>query len=86
LEKEIELLEKEKASLEEALSGGDLTVEQIHEFSERHSVIAGELDTKSDRWLELSERVDTIRTIYPGQDTAHRVAIPSVPPQQVRFF
>ena len=56
LEKEIELLEKEKASLEEALSGGDLTVEQIREFSERHSAITGELDTKSDRWLELSER------------------------------
>jgi ABC transport system ATP-binding/permease protein len=56
LEKEIELLEKEKASLEEALSGGDLTVEKIQEFSQRHSVIAGELDTKSDRWLELSER------------------------------
>jgi hypothetical protein len=31
-------------------------VEKIQEFSQRHSVIAGELDTKSDRWLELSER------------------------------
>jgi ABC transport system ATP-binding/permease protein len=56
LEKDMELLEKEKASLEDALSGGNLAMEQIQEFSLRHAEVTGELDVKSDRWLELSER------------------------------
>ncbi len=57
LEKDIELLEKEKASLEEALSGGKLSGEQLQEYSRKHAEVSGKLDSKSDRWLELSEKV-----------------------------
>jgi ABC transport system ATP-binding/permease protein len=57
LEKDIELLEQEKTSLEEALSGGELSGEQLQEYSRKHAEVSGKLDMKSDRWLELSERI-----------------------------
>ena len=55
LEIEIEALEREKKELEEALSGGKLSPAQLQEASVRIGVVMDELDTKSMRWLELSE-------------------------------
>ncbi len=55
LEEEIEALEKEKASIVEALSGGTSSVEQITEMSKRLPLLESELDDKSMRWLKLSE-------------------------------
>ena len=55
LEQDIEILEAEKASIEAALSGGSISVEQITEMSKRLPLLNEELDEKSMRWLELSE-------------------------------
>ena len=55
LETEIDRLETEKASLEEALSSGLLSSDEIVEKSKRLNTVNSELDAKSDRWLELSE-------------------------------
>ena len=58
LETEIDRLETEKASLEEALSSGLLSSDVIVEKSKRLNTVNSELDAKSDRWLELSEIAD----------------------------
>jgi ABC transport system ATP-binding/permease protein len=58
LEKDIELLETEKASVEEKLSGVNLTPDKLQEYYERHAEIIKKLDSKSDRWLELSEKIN----------------------------
>ena len=55
LEVEIEALEKEKTEIEGKLSSGTLSVQEITELSKRLPVVVEELDTKSMRWLELSE-------------------------------
>ncbi len=55
LEKDIEALEAEKASIESALSGGSVSVEEITRMSKRLPQVNEELDEKSMRWLELSE-------------------------------
>jgi len=55
LEKDIALLEEEKKRIEDALSTGTLSVDQITEMSKRLPVLNDELDEKSMRWLELSE-------------------------------
>lgn len=55
LEADIEMLEKEKADIEQALSGTVLTIEQITKMSKRLPELNKELDAKSERWLELSE-------------------------------
>jgi ATP-binding cassette subfamily F protein uup len=55
LEQDIETLEAEKASIEAALSGGSISVEQITEMSNRLPLLNEELYEKSMRWLELSE-------------------------------
>jgi ATP-binding cassette subfamily F protein uup len=55
LEKEIAQLEQEKIEIEQALSGGQLSVESITELSIRLPQLNDELDEKSMRWLELSE-------------------------------
>jgi ATP-binding cassette subfamily F protein uup len=55
LEKDIALLEEEKKKIEDALSTGTLSVDQITEMSKRLPVLNDELDEKSMRWLELSE-------------------------------
>ena len=57
LEKDIAELEKEKADIEVALCGGCTEVELIVNFSKRLPILNEELDTKSLRWLELSEYV-----------------------------
>lgn len=57
LEKEIDALEKEKAEIHAALSSGTIDVENITVLSKRLPQLEEELDTKSTRWLELSEWV-----------------------------
>jgi ATP-binding cassette subfamily F protein uup len=56
LENEIENLEEEKARLEESLSSGSLPPEELNKKSERIGQVIELLDSKSDRWLELSDR------------------------------
>lgn len=55
LEQEIEQLEIEKKQIEDALSTGKLTVQEITDMSKRLPQLSEELDEKSMRWLELSE-------------------------------
>ena len=57
LEQEIASLEDEKKTIEDALSSGSISVEQITEMSKRLPALNDELDEKSMRWLELSELV-----------------------------
>ena len=58
LEREIEALETEKKQIEEALSSGSLSVNEITTMSKRLPQLTDELDEKSMRWLELSEIED----------------------------
>jgi ABC transport system ATP-binding/permease protein len=58
LEQEIEKLEKEKTELEEMLSSGQLSIPEITEISQRHAGIISLLEIKSDRWLDLSEKME----------------------------
>ena len=53
---EIAALENEKTEIETALSGGNISVEDITIKSKRLSEISGILDEKEMRWLELSEK------------------------------
>ncbi len=55
LEREIDALEKEKKTIEEALCSGSLSIEELTEKSKRLPILNDELDEKSMRWLELSE-------------------------------
>ena len=55
LEKDIAALEAEQKQIEEALCGGETSVERITELSKRLPLLKEELDEKSMRWLELSE-------------------------------
>jgi ATP-binding cassette subfamily F protein uup len=55
LEKELPLLQKEKAELEQQLSSGS-NFETLQSISSRISEIINLLDEKEMRWLELSER------------------------------
>jgi ATP-binding cassette subfamily F protein uup len=56
LETEITHLEEEKTLIEAALSSGILSTEELSEKSERFALILKEIEIKSDRWLELSEK------------------------------
>ncbi len=56
LSAEVEALEAEKAQIEETLSSGTLTIEELTKSSERIATIIEEIEEKSLRWLELSER------------------------------
>jgi ATP-binding cassette subfamily F protein uup len=55
LEKDIATLENEKKQIEDALSSGTLSVDEITQMSKRLPLLNDELDEKSMRWLELSE-------------------------------
>ena len=55
LEKGIDDLEKEKKQIEQALSSGTISVDEITTLSKRLPLLNDELDAKSMRWLELSE-------------------------------
>jgi ATP-binding cassette subfamily F protein uup len=56
LENDIASLEKEKQQLEEELCSGTLSVEELTKKSIRLPELNNELDIKTDRWLELSEK------------------------------
>jgi len=58
LEKQIEELEKEKLSIETKLASGTLSSDDIIELSKKHNIIISEIDSKSDRWLVLSEKAE----------------------------
>ena len=55
LEKEIEVLEKEKGELEKSLLSPTLSVNEIVENSKSLSEIESQLESKSFRWMELDE-------------------------------
>lgn len=55
IEKELETLNAEKEAIEQALSSGNISVEQITKMSKRLPVINDTIDEKEMRWLELSE-------------------------------
>ena len=55
LEKDIAQLEAEKKQIEDALSSGTLSVDEITRLSKRLPLLNDELDEKSMRWLELDD-------------------------------
>ena len=55
LEKEIATLEAEQKQLEEELCSGTLSVEAITEKSKRLPIVMEQLETKTNRWMELAE-------------------------------
>lgn len=56
LDAEIPALESEKAELESLLSSGTLSHEELTRTAERIGTLIDEIDEKTMRWLELSER------------------------------
>lgn len=56
LEKEIAALEAEKLAIERSLSDGNVAPADLPVITQRFSDILTEVETKTDRWLELSER------------------------------
>ena len=55
LGREIEGLEEEKSGLLEKMNSGQLDAQELTEASTRYQEVEHLLETKSDRWLELSE-------------------------------
>ena len=55
LGKEIDELEQEKKDIEDALSSGSISTQEIIDLSKRLPIVNDLLDEKSMRWLELSE-------------------------------
>ncbi len=53
---EIEALETEKKAIENALSSGTLGNDELTQKSRRFAEISALIDTKTERWLELSEK------------------------------
>lgn len=56
LEEEILALEARKRALEEQMSSGTMAVEELLEASNEITALIDKIDTKSLRWLELSEK------------------------------
>ncbi len=56
LEIELPELEKEKVDIENALSSGDLSLDDINVKAKRIGELVGIIDEKTMRWLELSEK------------------------------
>jgi len=56
LEKEIEKLEAKKLELSEQLTDSNLSPDELMKASESLGPLVEEIDEKSMRWLELSER------------------------------
>ena len=57
LEKEMPMLQKEKAALETKMNEGGMDYDALQKAAERISSIVQLLDEKEMRWLELSERI-----------------------------
>lgn len=58
LEKEIAQLEGEKTTIENAFAAGAITGETIQKESERLQIILEQLDSKTERWFELSMKME----------------------------
>ena len=56
LEQEIAVLEVEKSSIEAGLQSGTLTPDELKQKSERWAALIPEIEAKTDRWMELSDR------------------------------
>jgi len=56
LEKEIAMLETEKMEIEAELQSGTLNQESLTRCSERWAALLPEIEVKTDRWIELSDR------------------------------
>ncbi len=56
LEEEISRLEKEKAMLLDKMNANNMKSEEITRASVRYQEVESQLESRSDRWLELSER------------------------------
>jgi ATP-binding cassette subfamily F protein uup len=56
LENEIARLETEKSEIEAGLESGNLDPQTLTKWSERWATIIPEIDGKTERWMELSER------------------------------
>jgi len=58
IEEEIERLETQKSELEEKINSGITDYEEIMALSEKLETVSAELDHKTERWMELSERLE----------------------------
>ena len=58
LQSEIEALEKQKQEVAELINSGSSDHKQLQEWGQKIQSIANEIDTKTMRWLELSEIVN----------------------------
>ena len=56
LEKEIETMEQEKKDIIEKMNLGETEGNDLTELAKRYQEIDRELDIKSTRWLELTEK------------------------------
>lgn len=56
LENEIETLEQEKLTIENGLASGLLDSVTLTKYSERYSCLLQEINSRTDRWLELSDK------------------------------
>ena len=56
LERAIEALEAERSGIEEALGSGTISGEAARERSERFARLLEEIEEKTNRWIELSEK------------------------------
>ena len=56
LEKEIHDLEDEKLKYETALGSGKLSHQEVMETSQKYSATLGMVESKTERWMELSEK------------------------------
>ena len=59
LESELQELENEKDAIESSMNSDILDAAELQIKSQRFAIILQELDTKGDRWLELSEKRET---------------------------
>jgi ATP-binding cassette subfamily F protein uup len=60
LETEILQLEEEKKMIESSISSGAISPGELSEKSERFALILKEIEMKSDRWIELSDKDQTL--------------------------
>lgn len=58
LEKEIKSLEEEKASIESLFSEGKLSGDDINDKSKKLQTLISEINEKTERWFELSDKMD----------------------------
>ena len=57
IEKELETLETEKATIVEQLSSGKLTIKEVYDLGIKLGKISEEIESKTERWMELAEFV-----------------------------